>query len=402
MSNEDTDRSELTFRDLDPDVGVDTGAGADGDAGAGAATAGRGGLRLRPTVRGAGQLLAYLLVGGAFLVDLLVVESGDPLIAEWDVTSVDWLFVTTLAFLAFNLVVPLYRNRRLTVRYWRRFRRNRLAVYSGWVVLFISLLGFFGPLLIEPPTLSLTDAYLPPVGVTARPEGTPVTGTWEYPLGTNQQGQGMLALLVYGARVSLQIALISTLLATVIGTAFGATGAFVGGLVDEVLFRYVDLQSTFPTFILLLLLVFLYGAKLWYIIVLYGLFSWEGTARLVRAEALQRTEEAYVRASEAAGASRSWVILRHVVPNVSSTIITVATLSIPGFVLGEAALAFLGFSQDGIFSWGTTIAGGRGDLATAPWITTIPGFFLFFFVLCINTVGDALTDAFDARREVGR
>lgn len=366
--------------------------------------------RVQVTVRSLGQLATLAVLAVGFLYDYFVVPEntsmfehmGAPFLTAWDVTSVDWMFLLTLSVLAFNVVVPLYQNPRLTKYYWRQYRKNRLAVYSSWVVLFISGMGLFGPLLIEPPTLSLTEAYLPPVGITARPEGVPVTGTWEYPLGTNHQGEGMLALLVYGARVSLEIALIATLVATTLGAVVGATGAFVGGIVDEVLFRYVDVQSVFPVFIFLLYLIHLFGAKLFYIILLFGFFSWEGTARLVRAEALQRTEEAYVQAAEAAGASKSWIIGRHIIPNVSSTVVTVATLSLPGFVLGEASLAFLGFSESGIYSWGTTIAGGRGDLGTAPWITTVPGFFLFFFVLCINSMGDALTDAVDPRGESGQ
>jgi peptide/nickel transport system permease protein len=356
------------------------------------------------------QLAVLGLIFVAFLYDRFVVEGnvsmfaelGSPVLQAWDVTSVDWMFLVTLAVIAFNVVVPLYKNPRLTRYYWRQYRKNRLAVYSSWVVIGISLMGLIGPLLLDPPTLSLTERYIPPVGITARPQGETVTGTWAHPLGTNHQGEDMLALLVYGARVSLEIALISTLIATTIGALVGATGAFVGGLVDEVLFRYVDIQSVFPVFIFLLYLIHLFGAELYYIILLYGFFSWEGTARLVRAEALQRTEEAYVQAAEAAGASKSWIIVRHIIPNVSSTVVTIATLSLPIFVLGEASLAFLGFSEEGIFSWGTTIAGGRGDLATAPWITTIPGFFLFFFVLCINSMGDALTDAVDPRGESGQ
>jgi peptide/nickel transport system permease protein len=389
MSGEN-EYADLTFRDLDLDEEEES-------------------TNVRLTLDSIGQILTLVVLTVAYVYDYLLVPDntsmfehiGSPVLTAWDVTSVDWMFMYTLAFLLFNAVVPLYQNPRMTKYYWRQFRKNRLAVFSAWVVLLISLMGLIGPILLDPPTLSLGDRFLPPVGITARPEGTPVTGTWAYPLGTNHQGQGILKLLVYGARVSLQIALISTLLATGIGAIVGATGAFVGGLVDEILFRYVDVQSVFPVFIFLLYLVYLFGAELYYIILIFGVFSWEGTARLVRAEALQRTEEAYVQAAEAAGASRSWIIGRHIIPNVSSTVVTVATLILPTFVLGEAALAFLGFSEPGIFSWGTTIAGGRGSLSTAPWITTIPGFFLFFFVLCVNSVGDALTDAVDPRGETG-
>lgn len=389
MSSENS-YSDLTFRDIDLDAKDEKTVSVSTTNAAFAATM---------AVVLAGVLYDYFVVPPN---TSMFAHVGAPFLTTWDVTSVDWSFILTLVVLFFLGGVPLYQNPRMTRYYWRQYRKNRLAVYSSWVVLFIGLMGLFGPLFVDPPTLVLTERYLPPVGMTARPQAETVTGTWAHPLGTDHQGRDMLALVVYGARVSLEIALIATLIATTIGALVGATGAFVGGMVDEVLFRYVDVQSVFPTFIFLLYLVHLFGAKLFYIILLYGFFSWEGTARLVRAEALQRTEEAYVQAAEAAGASRSWIIVRHIIPNTSATIVTTATLILPTFVLGEAALAFLGFSEGGIYSWGTTIASGRGDLSTAPWISTIPGVFLFLFVLCFNAMGDALTDAMDPRGESGR
>jgi peptide/nickel transport system permease protein len=222
-------------------------------------------------------------------------------------------------------------------------------------------------------------------------------GSWEHALGTDAQGRPVWHLIVYGMRVSLEVGLISMVFAVSIGTVVGTAAAYFGGYVDEVLMRYVDLQQTLPVFILLLLLIYLYGPSLLLIIALYGLFSWEGTARLVRSEALQRSEEEYVRASEATGADRWWTIRRHLIPNVSSTVITAATLSIPVFILGEASLSFLGFGDPDVFSWGRTISDGRSDLSNAPWISTVPGFFLFLTVLAFNFVGDALRDAIDPR-----
>jgi ABC-type dipeptide/oligopeptide/nickel transport systems, permease components len=223
--------------------------------------------------------------------------------------------------------------------------------------------------------------------------------SWEHALGTDAQGRQLWHLIVYGMRVSFEVGLIAMTLAITIGTIVGSVAAYFGGYVDEILMRYVDLQQTFPVFILLLLLIYLYGASLFLIIVLYGVFGWEGTARLVRSEALQRTEEAYSRAAEAAGASRLWVVRQHIIPNVSSTVITAATLSIPVFILGEASLSFLGFGDPETFSWGRTINAGRSDLDNAWWISTIPGLFLFFTVLAFNFIGDALRDAIDPRSD---
>lgn len=354
-------------------------------------------------------VVGNLAILAAFLYDYQVVEEGQALFPEtdlgvylfrgWDVTSVDWMFLATLWTLALILLPAIYRNPTTTRRYLDRFKQDRLAVVSALIVAGISLIGAIGPLVMAPPELTLTERLLPPVGITASPQGEAVTGTMAHPLGTDAQGRDILKLIVYGARVSLQIALISTLISTLIGGVVGATGAFVGGVIDEILFRYVDLQQVFPVLIFFLFIASLFGSSLWFIIALFGFFGWEGVARLVRAEALQRTEEAYIQSARAAGAGSPWIIFRHVLPNVSVTLMTIATLNIPFFVLGEASLAFLGFSESGIFSWGTTIASGRGSLATAPWISTIPGFFLFFFVLCVNIAGDTLSDAIDPRSE---
>jgi peptide/nickel transport system permease protein len=200
-------------------------------------------------------------------------------------------------------------------------------------------------------------------------------------------------------QVSMKLGLITTLLVISIGTVVGTVAAYSGGMVDETLMRYVDIQLTFPTFLLYLLLVFLFGGSLFMFIVLFGLTSWGGIARLVRSEALQLREEEYVLAAKSAGANAAYVIRRHLVPNVSSTVITAATLAIPGYILAEAALSFLQLGDPTIPSWGQVIAAGRSDLDTAWWISTFPGFFLFFTILAFNFMGDALRDALDPRAD---
>jgi len=338
------------------------------------------------------ELAAFLVIIGGLVYDYVVLANEAPTVGAigWDVTGVEWLFVIVLLLGVFHVAVPLARNRRLTAYYWRQFRKNRVAVASLVFLGVVFVIGVVGPLIWTNPNdaIDYGAAYQPPAFL---------GGSVEHVLGTDAQGRPLWHLIVYGMRVSLEVGLISMALAISIGTVVGAVAAHFGGYVDEALMRYVDLQQTFPVFILLLLFIFLYGPSLLLIIVLYGLFGWEGTARLVRSEALQRTEEEYVRAAEAAGASRWWTIRRHIIPNVSSTVITAATLSIPVFILGEAALSFLGFGDPDVFSWGRTINAGRSDLASAPWISTIPGVFLFLTVLAINFVGDALRDAIDPR-----
>ena len=349
----------------------------------------------------------------ALATDYFLVEEGDPLVelgfVAWDVSQLDWLFTLTLAFLLLYVVVPLYRHPRMTRHYWRQFRKNRAAVASlGYLLVFLGV-GTIGPVLLEPPALNVIGAYQPPLGTTVSAD-VPVqclgevvdgrcTATWAHPLGTTGQGKDILTLVIFGMRVSLQVGLIATLLLILIGTAVGTAGAYFGGWVDEVLMRYVDIQLTFPTFFLYLLLVFLFGGSLFLLIVIFGLTSWGGIARLVRSEALQRREEAYIEAAIGTGASELSIILRHIVPNVSNTIITAATLAIPGLILAEAALSFIQLGDPSIPSWGVVIANGRGDLSTAWWVSTIPGMFLFVTILAFNFLGDAFRDALDPRLE---
>jgi peptide/nickel transport system permease protein len=201
----------------------------------------------------------------------------------------------------------------------------------------------------------------------------------------------------------MQVGLISMVFSIVMGSVVGTLAAFAtsvdAGMVDEALMRWVDLQSVFPVFMTLLLLTYLFGSKLWMIVLLYGFFSWEGIARTVRGEALQRAEEEYILAAQAAGANTSYVLRRHLIPNSSNSIITLATLSIPGFILGEASLAFLGFSDPDTFSWGRTISSGQGYLEQGWWVSLFPGIFLFFTVLGFNFIGEAARDALDPRHQ---
>ena len=353
----------------------------------------------------------------------LVVAGADPTVAfdagvpwraadaslVWDVTAVDWLFVATLLVAGFSLA-PLARNRRLTAHYWRRFRRHTPAVLSLWYLLAIFALGTVGTVVIDQPSLDVAAAYQPPVflsvdaSVPTECVGPVVEGrcrgTWTYPLGTTGNGRGLLTLAIYGMRVSMQVGLIATLISITIATAVGTTAAYTGGWVDEALMRYVDVQQTFPTFFLFLFLAYLFGGSLFVLILIFGVTGWGGIARIVRSEALQRREEGYVDAARISGASSLSVIRRHVVPNVSNSIVTAATLNIPFLVLSEAALSFIGLGDVTLPSWGQTIAAGRGDLGTAWWISTVPGLFLFATILAFNFLGDALRDALDPRQEV--
>ncbi|MFP8891368.1 ABC transporter permease [Natrialbaceae archaeon A-CW2] len=332
-----------------------------------------------------------------------------PLIGE--IGGVTWLWSLTLLVGVFYVAIPLYQNQRMTAYYWREFKKNKAAVISLIYLAIIFAIGLTVPRFMDPPEVEPVLAYQPPVWGSVR-ETVPIQcvgpvsggechGSWAHPFGTTHQGKDILISIVYGMEISMQVGLIGMFLTILIATTVGLTAAYFGGYVDEILFRYVDIQITFPTFFLYLLVVYLVGGSLFVMIIIFGVLGWGGIARIVRSEALQRREEAYIMAAKNAGAGGLWTIRRHLLPNVSNSVITAATLVIPGLILAEAALAFLGLGDPRLPSWGETIADGRSDLDRAWWISTIPGVFLFMTILAFNFLGDALRDALDPRQGGG-
>ncbi|WP_299236934.1 ABC transporter permease [Natronomonas sp.] len=332
--------------------------------------------------------------------------------ADW--SGLEYLFAFTLILFVWYVLVPLYQNPRMTRYYWREFTRNRPAVVSlGWLlVVFVG--GLLGPLVVSAPEQSVLAGHQPPVYLSidtanvaqclGEVRGGRCYGTWEYPLGTTRGGKGVFRSIVYGMRISVQIAFITTTIVATIGITFGTVSAYAGGWVDEAMMRFVDVVLSFPTLLMFLLILYIYGAGLGMFIVVFSLFAWGGTARYVRSKSLSVSEETYVSAARISGASTTRIVRRHVVPNTASSIVTQLTLLVPGFLLAEAQLAFLGLGDTSLPSWGQLIAAGRSDLGFAPWIVVAPGIVLFLTILAFNFLGDALLDALDpeAAAEVER
>lgn len=371
---------------------------------------------LSPNLKGA--VVALGTIFALILYDVFIVPADDSTFGAvgwyYDVTGIDWLFAISIVLFGFYGVLPLYQNARMTRYYWQEFRKNRPAMVSLVFLGIIFVGGLLGPVFMAPPEVQLYRQYQPPVGFEISQQyivncaGSVVNGacqgTWQYPFGTTGDGRGVFTMIIYGMQITMKITFIATLLVITIGTAVGTVSAYMGGLVDEVLMRYVDIQQSFPTLILYLLVLYIYGGNLALFILLFGFFAWEGTARYVRSNALAKTEEEYIKAVQLSGASTYRIIRRHIIPNTASSIITDLTLLIPVFLLFEAQLAFLGLSAPGTPSWGNLIADGRADLASAPWITLIPGTVLTFTILAFNFLGDAVLDAIDpeAQAEVER
>lgn len=304
--------------------------------------------------------------------------------------------------------LSVYFNKRLARYYWERLKKHKLAMAGLGFIGFLILLAVLGPFFTQDPTYSdFNIANMPPLGF-SRQESvydiktdefttTVISGRLDHPLGTDSKGRDMLSMLISGARISLLVGLIATGIAIFIGSLIGVLSAYLGGWVDNVLMRFTDIMMTFPFFLLLVLIVFLFGPSLAIIVVVIGLTGWTGAARLIRSEALSLRTRDFITASRALGASDGRVMFNHLIPNVASLIIVMSTLSIPGVIMAEAALSFIGMGDPLSTSWGTILNAGQHTLDTAWWVAVEPGIMLFLTVLSFNFFGDGLRDAFDPR-----
>lgn len=360
-------------------------------------------------------------LGALFCYDWIVRAENTPTIeigsgVGWDLTPLDWLFVLSLVTLFFYIVLPLIRTPHRTKRHWHRLRTNKLAVASLLYLVGFLIVGTVGPVLLGNPDTNILGKYQPPLfftvdygrvalnclgDITRSATSSQCHGTLQHPLGTTDAGEDMITIVVAGMRVSLQVALITSMIIVPIATAVGTVAGYVGGLLDDVLMRYVDIQQAVPAFLVYLVLTFVFGRSLFLIVLVFGLLSWGGVARLVRSETIQRREEGYVMAARNAGVGRLQILRRHLLPNVSSTVVTATTHLIPLLILAEAALAFLDLGVIALPSWGQTIARGfQGDyFLQAWWLWLLPLLFLVATIVSFSILGDALRDVLDPREE---
>ncbi len=246
-------------------------------------------------------------------------------------------------------------SHRLWRYYWDRLEKNRLSLVGLGFIIFLALVGIFGPLFTQDPQKTdFNVANVPPLGASIQHSvydiktntftTTVITGSPVHPLGTDSKGRDMLAMLIAGSRISLLVGLLATGIAIFVGTLLGVLSAYLGGWVDNVLMRFTDIMMTFPFFLLLVLLVFIFGPSLAIIVLVIGLTGWTGAARLIRSEALSLRTRDFITASKALGASDSRVVFNHMIPNVISLVIVMASLSIPGVIMAEASLSFIGWA----------------------------------------------------------
>lgn len=279
-------------------------------------------------------------------------------------------------------------------RAWRRFRRNKvgmvavaaMAAFAVIAVVFFVLAWLGVPWPMDPDATDLERKLL-----------APNTVNW---LGTDNLGRDVLSRMLSGAHISLTVGFVAVFVSLFIGVTVGAVAGYFGKWVDNVLMRAVDAIMCFPSFFLILTAVALLGPSILNIIVVIGLVSWTGTARLVRAEFLTLRESAYVQAARALGQSAPKIIFGHILPNAMAPIVVTAVLGVPAAILTEAGLSFLGFGvQPPQATWGNIIADGKPYLLDAWWLILFPGLAIFFAALSFYLAGDALRQAVETRSE---
>ncbi|TCZ55435.1 ABC transporter permease [Roseicella aquatilis] len=289
---------------------------------------------------------------------------------------------------------------------WWSFRRSPTTVVSAVVALICVLGALLAPVLaphnpFDLATLSLGDAFKPPAWT---PEGDAA-----FPLGSDDQGRDVLSAIMYGARISLLVGVCSVLFATVVGVVIGLLAGYLGGAIDSLLMRIADIQLTFPSILIALLVDGVVRAALppevheriglFVVIFAIGISAWPAFARTVRGSTLVERNKEYVLAARVIGISQARIMLTHVLPNVVGPVLVIATLGLGGAIITEATLSFLGVGVPSTQpSLGTLIRIGNDFLFSGEWwITIFPGLALIAMVLSVNLLGDWLRDALNPR-----
>ncbi len=285
---------------------------------------------------------------------------------------------------------------------WRRLLRNRLAVFGMFVVGLIAVAVVVGPSVIKAAT-GFTYDYIPPGQAESYPPFTAADGSfsWTHPMGTDSAGRDMLARVLQGGRISLMVGLISTFVSLLIGLTWGATAGYLGGKVDDLLMRVVDVLYAIPYMMIVIVLLAFFGGKspLQQIFLLFaalGAVSWLTMARIVRGQVMSLKNQEFVLAARATGVSTPKIIFRHLVPNALGPVIVYATLTIPTVMLQEAFLSFLGLGVQAPYaSWGSLAQEGIQNIAVFPWQLIFPGVTMALTLFSLNFLGDGLRDALD-------
>lgn len=283
-----------------------------------------------------------------------------------------------------HTIIPVVAKNRA----WERFKRNKAALISLWIMCALILVALFAPWIAthNPAEQDLMNRLKPPSA--------------EHWFGTDDLGRDLFSRVIYGARVSLSVGIFSVLFNVIIGVAVGAIAGYYGGRIDSVLMRVVDIMLSFPQFFLLITVVTLLKPNLTNIIIVFILFGWMGKARLLRGQVMSVKNREYIDAARTMGMSDFRIIFVHILPNALAPVLVSATLQMGTMILTESSLSFLGLGiQPPDASWGNLLQGAQSltIMLKAPWYPIFPGFMIFLTIMCFNFIGDGLRSALDSR-----
>jgi oligopeptide transport system permease protein len=269
---------------------------------------------------------------------------------------------------------------------WQRFRRDRAAVWSGWFLVAVAAVCFLSPWISPYPYMAQDLAHS---------AAAPSAAHW---LGTDLLGRDVLSRLLQGGMISLFVGLIATAVALAVGICYGVLAAEVGGRAEDALMRFVDIVSTLPLTLIVILCTVVFGQNMPMIFLAVGGVSWLTMARIIRNQTREMKGSQFVQAAESLGQSRWGIFRRHYLPNLAGTIAVCATLTVPGVMLLEAFVSFLGLGVKApMTSWGLMIKEGADIMEECPWLLISPSVVFALTLLSLNFLGDGLRDAFDPR-----
>lgn len=269
---------------------------------------------------------------------------------------------------------------------WHRLKKNRLALLSFWIVLFMGVFCFIGPFL-SPYDYADQDLMR-----------TLESPSWAHPFGTDDLGRDQLTRLMVGGRVSLGVGIIATVVSLVIGVVYGAIAAYLGGKIDNAMMRLVDVLYALPFTIFVILLMTIFERSILLLFLVIGAVEWLTMARIVRGQVQALRRQEFVEAAVSLGLSTGRILLRHIIPNVLGVVVVFATLTVPAVILLESFLSFLGLGvQAPLPSWGSLIKLGADNIQQFPHLLIVPSFFFSLTLFALNFLGDGLRDALDPK-----
>lgn len=272
--------------------------------------------------------------------------------------------------------------------FWRRYCRNKGAVFGLIVLMLVALVTVLGPFIAQNNPWDMVGMPF------ARPGAEQ-----GLPLGSDTMGRDIFAGIVAGARVSLLIGVVSTVVSLLIGVSIGAISGYFGGWVDATLMRFTELFQAIPSFALAIVLVAIFEPSVGSIVAAIAVVSWPPVARLVRSEFLTLRQRDFVAAAQLAGQSTPRIILTQILPNAASPIVVMASLMVATAILLESSLSFLGLGDPNQMSWGYMVGSARTVLRQAWWMAVFPGVAILLTVLALNLVGEGLNDGLNARAD---